>query len=637
MKKSISKEEKDNYINNNTNEVVNNKSFFIKFKERYLDYDKKEFIKLFNLHFNQVIKNKWFLISIAFVCLSPLFILLPLVVATDFYSLSYLYALIIVFVSIIFIFYFVYKLFVVNQTNFIDTLVITKSFNKRLVYFVRVLLIYLLLIGYSFVQSIISTIIVAASSWSPLTLNVWLITFFGQLIITSLFIPLFLITSIKTSSSLFVIINLLTIAIVFLTSIIGNALMIDVTKNNSLTYDVNNNVNYQVVQNKDNPNDKRIGITRNWSSKVNNNTDIENSLNYVDNNIQALPGVWIMSPLQLMFANNNVYKNDYDFLKKHSSNNYQFSLTKLVLVNNIENTKYFNDSNKYVTYRVGDRNLYNLDTTSLQNEIINNLKLIYSELELSKKDNSYFSLLNKKLDVFIWDDTLNLSFEDKNIITSLLGLKKYSTLYYLYYDFEYFFKNIPYLFDEITQTFSKDFSDLFYFLMSSYTVKTNVNEMKYFDTFLGDDKLEFPTLKELNELEKPNDIDVNFIKKYLISFNNGKFYVLNSNGIYNEEINMNNIDPTIVDDKSWEQYVDLYSTNLKSLINLYETIKNNSLSAYNYEFNDNYYNNYKFYGLYELKQKPWFDFSSTMVALFLIIPLLSIPFISNLYHNKNIK
>ncbi|MDE5842085.1 MAG: hypothetical protein K2H11_03890, partial [Malacoplasma sp.] len=393
---------------------------FLKDKLNFKFELNKDFKKVLFFHWHQILSSKIFIVSFALMNLLPLLILLPLVLLTDFYSLSYLYSLIIVFISVFFNFFFVYKLFIVNSSNFIDILMLSKSISKKQIFLVRIFYIFISLLILSFIQSIISVIIVAPSTWSALTLNVWLMTFFGQIIICSFFISIFLFIGVKLGSVSFVSLNSCIILLFLITSILGNALLVNPIQNNSLTYDIKNNYNYQVVSNINNPNEKRIGITRNWTSQINTYSDLKNSINFSYSTIQAMPGLWVMSPMQLIFANNNVYGNDYNFLTNHSPNNYQFAMNKLVLVDNQSNTDYFKVSSKYTTYRIGDINLFELTNHELEQEVSQVVKNVYDDFLIQNKDTNVLSLLNNELnsnDLWNLSSTINTN---KSLLSSLL-------------------------------------------------------------------------------------------------------------------------------------------------------------------------------------------------------------------------
>ncbi|MDE5545431.1 MAG: hypothetical protein K2I76_02370, partial [Malacoplasma sp.] len=512
---------------------MNMKFKFLKDKLNFKFELNKDFKKVLFFHWHQILSSKIFIVSFALMNLLPLLILLPLVLLADFYSLSYLYSLIIVFISVFFNFFFVYKLFIVNSSNFIDILMLSKSISKKQIFLVRIFYIFISLFISGFIQSIISVIIVAPSTWSGLTLNVWLMTFFGQIIIGSFFISIFLFVGVKLGSVLFVSLNSCIILLFLITSILGNALLVNPIQNNSLTYDVKNNYNYQVVSNINNPNEKRIGITRNWSSQINTYSDLKNSINFSYSTIQAMPGLWVMSPMQLIFANNNVYGNDYNFLTNHSPNNYQFAMNKLVLVDNQSNTDYFKVSSKYTTYRIGDINLFELTNHELEQEISQVVKNVYDDFLIQNKDTNVLSLLNNELnsnDLWNLSSTINTN---KSLLSSLLGLNvKYSSLYYLFRDFDYFYQNVPYLFDSIASYTNNEFSQITKILWTSVKTKNNLYNLNYFGNYEDIEQI-YPNLLSENGLEKPNISDIEFFKNYLIKFDNQKNWkVLNKDGEY---------------------------------------------------------------------------------------------------------
>lgn len=593
--------------------------------------------KVFLFHWHQIRNSKIFIISFILVNLLPILVLLPLVLVADFYSLSYLYSLIIVFVSVFFNFFFIYKLFIINSSNFIDILMISKSIDKKKIFLIRIFYIFISLLISSFIQSIISVIIISSSSWSAITLNVWLMIFFGQIIIGSFFISIFLFIGIKLSPVLFVSLNSCITLLFLVTSILGNALLMNPIQNNSLTYDVKNNYNYQAISNIDNLSDKRIGITRNWSSNINTYSDLENSINFSYNTIQAMPGLWVMSPMQLIFANNNVYGNDYNFLMNHSPNNYQFSMNKLILVDEQKNTDYFKTDNKYTTYRIGDTNLFELKNYELETKISQVVKDVYNNFSIQNKDISVLSLLNEELnnnDLWNVSSTIN---EHKSLLFALLGLDvKYNSLYYLFRDFDYFYKNSPYIFDSIASSTNKEFSEITNILWTSTKTKNNLYNLNYFGKKEEIEEI-YPSLLVENGLEKPNIIDIDFFKNYLIKFDNqNSCKVLNKEGNY-INFNIKNISDTISNQNDWISFVDENSLNLNSLKNLYSEIRKITSSLYDVSFNKNYEETNKFYSIFKVKQVSWFDMSWLITVLFILIPSILIPITGRCFIKKNIK
>ncbi len=514
---------------------------------------------------------------------------------------------------------------------------ISKSIDKKKIFLIRIFYIFISLLISSFIQSIISVIIIALSSWSAITLNVWLMTFFGQIIIGSFFISIFLFIGIKLSPVLFVSLNSCITLLFLVTSILGNALLMNPIQNNSLTYDVKNNYNYQAISNIDNLSDKRIGITRNWSSNINTYSDLENSINFSYNTIQAMPGLWVMSPMQLIFANNNVYGNDYNFLMNHSPNNYQFSMNKLILVDEQKNTDYFKTDNKYTTYRIGDTNLFELKNYELETKISQVVKDVYNNFSIQNKDISVLSLLNEELnnnDLWNVSSTIN---EHKSLLFALLGLDvKYNSLYYLFRDFDYFYKNSPYIFDSIATSTNKEFSEITKILWTSTKTKNNLYNLEYFGKKEEIEEI-YPSLLVENELEKPNIIDIDFFKNYLIKFDNqNSCKVLNKEGIY-INFNIKNISDTISNQNDWISFVDENSLNLNSLKNLYAEIRDNTSSLYDVSFNKNYEETNKFYSIFKVKQVSWFDMSWLITVLFILIPSILIPITGRCFIKKNIK
>lgn len=163
--------------------------------KKFFYLEKNDFKKVIIFHIKQFLYSKVFWIFLFLILTLPIIVLVPIIKATDLYANSYLFALIVVFSMIFFIFYLVFKLFSNNSNNFVDETLITKGFDKKTIYITRILIIYTLIFTCCFFQSILSVIITTSTEWYKLTLNVWLIMFFGQIISTMIFVPIFIYVS----------------------------------------------------------------------------------------------------------------------------------------------------------------------------------------------------------------------------------------------------------------------------------------------------------------------------------------------------------------------------------------------------------------------------------------------------------
>lgn len=603
--------------------------------KKFFYLEKNDFKKVIIFHIKQFLYSKVFWIFLFLILTLPIIVLVPIIKATDLYANSYLFALIVVFSMIFFIFYLVFKLFSNNSNNFVDETLITKGFDKKTIYIARILIIYTLVFACCFFQSMLSVIITTSTEWSKLTLNVWLIMFFGQIISTMIFVPIFIYVSIKVSSLYYIMINFLIVIFLLFTSIIGNALMYDQTKNNNITFNKNNLYNYQVIQKQNK--DKKIAISINNGSN-NNLININNpitSINYINNAVQAFPGMWLLSPIQLMFSNGNIYGNDYNFVYNHSINNYQFSLNKFTFKELKLNTDFINKSdNQYVSYRLQDKNLYNLNINELYDEVLLNISEVYNDLSLSKWQLESFSLLNEKIKQSLWLDDININ--EKRLIASLLGLDdKYSSLYYFYNDYDFHILNISNIYEKISSKYNKEFANLVNFIWTSNQTKYNVFKIKYFNN-LYDFESTYPSLKYYDDILIPKKEDIDFIKNILIKFDNNKFKFLNSQKLY-DDIDLKTLNPQILDLNSWYKFIDDNSLNLNSLKNVYMKLKNISPSIYDFDFSFNSYKINNLYKIVDVVQQPWFDLSELSLSILMITTLVLVPLACNSYIKKNIK
>ncbi|MDE6893755.1 MAG: hypothetical protein K2J02_00065, partial [Malacoplasma sp.] len=147
----------------------------------------------------------------------------------------------------------------------------------------------------------------------------------------------------------------------------------------------------------------------------------------------------------------------------------------------------------------------------------------------------------------------------------------------------------------------------------------------------------YPNLLSENGLEKPNNSDVEFFKNYLIKFDNqNNCKVLNKDGEY-IDFDIKNLDNTISNQSDWNNFVEANSLNLNSLKKLYLDIRNNTNSLYDVSFTKNYQQLDKFYSLLKVEQVSWFDMSWLITTLFILIPIITIPFTGKSFIKKNIK
>ncbi|MDE5949246.1 MAG: hypothetical protein K2G54_00035, partial [Malacoplasma sp.] len=98
-----------------------------------------------------------------------------------------------------------------------------------------------------------------------------------------------------------------------------------------------------------------------------------------------------------------------------------------------------------------------------------------------------------------------------------------------------------------------------------------------------------------------------------------------------------NLDNTISNQSDWNNFVEANSLNLNSLKKLYLDIRNNTNSLYDVSFTKNYQQLDKFYSLLKVEQVSWFDMSWLITTLFILIPIITIPFTGKSFIKKNIK
>ncbi|MDE7112349.1 MAG: hypothetical protein K2N92_01985, partial [Malacoplasma sp.] len=133
-----------------------------------------------------------------------------------------------------------------------------------------------------------------------------------------------------------------------------------------------------------------------------------------------------------------------------------------------------------------------------------------------------------------------------------------------------------------------------------------------------------------------SNFPISFLKTYLKFDNQKNWKVLIKDGEY-IDFDIKNLNNSISNQNDWNNFVDENSLNLNSLKKLYLDIRNNTNSLYDVSFTKNYQELDKFYSLLKVEQVSWFDMSWLMTTLFILIPIITIPFTGKSFIKKNIK
>ncbi|WP_022935636.1 ABC transporter permease [Mesomycoplasma moatsii] len=543
--------------------------------------------------------------------------------------LNYSFLIIIINITfmVTFLFMSILKLFTEPKYSSVDIFLVSKPFKKFHIFCSRFLIIFLFVTVASFIQFIITTILIFS-----LNLNInWVTFYFISLVFINPFfsifvISLFILFSIVFKRIWFALISLLMIfsisALPIFTRSFNNTK--EIIQYNTSSYNSFEKLTYF---NENNEIKSYIVLKINYNSNESKNKNIFKEINKDNVYDYFIPGEWIGSLYSSLEKNLfSISSDDYNI-------NHNFSLVK----NSFTNSNVINiNTNNLLVLRPNDINPFDLQNNYYEDLIINKIKSInYINL---KDDLLVKSILDKISQNENWN-ILNLNQKEINTLKSLIGIfEEQNELYYYWKYYEILKLKTPNLETKIRSQFNENLWNLMFFIWTSEITRDNVEIIKYF----GDINKIYPSALTINYNEPINKNELNFIKNKLIKFNDDKPFYLDSNNSYiSTSIDqLQKLSSKIIDKMSWINFVLDNTLTYENTLNFLAKLKEIFPNIYQFKLNNNYFNPYQ-YSLYLTKYSNTYLNHSNILITTIIFVVIGVGWLSwhkfNKMNYKNIE
>lgn len=560
-------------------------------------------------------------------------------------SSSFIISIVFQVILLLYMLFISVKLFNENKHNLSDIKLLGKNFHRHQLFWAKFIVTLIANTILLFVMIILSTITLLALKTNIISITALFVSnLIGLFINILLFSPLLIIMSIIFSRIWSPIISLLTISVAPLTSCIGNFVLSNQNNCNDINKNINDfsaKVQYGKIYKFDENNkviDTVYAYNYNYDqSTVNNkNTDIKNSINYVNKFNSLMPGNITLSTQQAIYSriNSNVDLSNYLM--------YSGSLTKYT-PSNFENLSTFiTKGNSYVLTNMNDNNFFSLNEKELTNLIMDSIDKIvqnHSQIIDNSKEISgiHNTLMNNN---GIWN--LN-SFNQKqiNLLFDLLGNKD-SNLFYVWYYRDYLSGNISNIIQLIASKYSVELGNLIQYLWFGNHTYFNLilinSKNQILKEFQEKLKKEYPINSIYNSEMLASSNDIDFFSNSLVYINNSIPYILNDNGTY-DACNVDNFKrifniQNLNSQTDWINY--LTNTNvptvafLRDVYNKLTTLNQNIISI---QFQNDNFDLKSFNQVFIIKNEPY---NSSWIAS-MIIEFSSIFLFTSLAYYANRK
>lgn len=540
-------------------------------------------MNLQKIYLKQLIKSPLFLFTFSLTFLINIGCFVGLYYINNNYY-SVLYYLIIVLLVTMFIKLLLLVTYVSlnNIRNNLDFYFITKSVSKNSIFWNKFSIILIIELCSVIINSIISVIIFASLNANNSEIaTIFLMTFFGEILLSLFFIPLLILISYRIGFLKAVMTMLILPILIISTSVISHLFLTD--KSNSLKYNNNQQYQYQRFVEIDQNNkvvDNYVGIKKNLQIsdfKENLDSNFKYSITKTNQASNFILTDWFLSPFYTIAKNNLDYSTNDSIMYELNNNGYSGSLIRYKLnetrLQNKDSSIY-----KYANSNFNDKNIFVLNSSELVEEVvltINNISNLNSVIDLNN-EMEVNSLKSKLENTNLWV-VEQFSQKEINTILNLYGYSEdFGTLYYLYKNIDMFNSYVPTLFDDISKSTNNAIGELIKFL---YTNNIAIWNMEIYQPFINQKEVSnlYSNLKVYDKYSKPNTNDIEFLKSVYVVFNNSnKFKVLQQDGSYvdYDVTLLNNIDiNNVTTSEQWIEYVDTNIINLADLQNLVENIQ----------------------------------------------------------------
>lgn len=594
----------------------------------------KWFVKTFIFSWN-LIKNNIYIWSLAgLLIISQSLILLILhLTNTNLINNSLYISLLPQIVLILLNIVLINRLFSESKYNSLDWTLISLPIGKARIFVARFILIFAIGFLALFAQFILNFIICLSTQIN----TKWILFFFVSNIFINPFINLFYI-------SLFIFIAIFfkrigfaiaSILIVFLWIIPIFTRSLSINQNKLEFNPQNSNSFAQLTVTKNNAIETYI-VDKINPIYVNSNKDEIQVINSSPIYSYFIPGEIFVSFDALLMK--NIFNiNDYE--------NHQIDKNHSLLKNLYQNYNFSNYNNQYTNFlilRPEDINPLFLDNTEYEDLLMSNIKNI-----ITTNDNNYIDISNQLLVQQLLENlqsntSMNWNQLDKkeiNTLSCLLGINPaYNQLFYYQRDYSWLSQKTPNLLSKIEMQINSSLANLLQYLWTSENTQNNINNTYGNANPVFDDINNiYPSVKDIDETKAPSSSDIDFIKNSLIRFQNQSIGYLTINGTYQNISSLTNIDPSIVDKASWDNYVDQNTFSIYNARTFLNKLSNSlpNLFAMSFSPNNANLNQYSYY--FSIEDNTYLSHSDIYITALVFIFIGSYVIAMNKFKNNNYK
>ena len=594
----------------------------------------KWFVKTFIFSWN-LIKNNIYIWSLAgLLIISQSLILLILhLTNTNLINNSLYISLLPQIVLILLNIVLINRLFSESKYNSLDWTLISLPIGKARIFVARFILIFAIGFLALFAQFILNFIICLSTQIN----TKWILFFFVSNIFINPFINLFYI-------SLFIFIAIFfkrigfaiaSILIVFLWIIPIFTRSLSINQNKLEFNPQNSNSFAQLTVTKNNAIETYI-VDKINPIYVNSNKDEIQAINSSPIYSYFIPGEIFVSFDALLMK--NIFDiNDFE--------NHQIDKNHSLLKNLYQNYNFSNYNNQYTNFlilRPEDINPLFLDNTEYEDLLMSNINNI-----IATNDNNYIDISNQLLVQQLLENlqsntSMNWNQLDKkeiNTLSCLLGINPvYNQLFYYQRDYSWLSQKTPNLLSKIEMQINPSLANLLQYLWTSENTQNNINNTYGNANPVFDDINNiYPSVKDIDETKAPSSSDIDFIKNSLIRFQNQSIGYLTINGTYQNISSLTNIDPSIVDKASWDNYVDQNTFSFYNARTFLNKLSNSlpNLFAMSFIPNNANLNQYSYY--FSIEDNTYLSHSDIYITALVFIFIGSYVIAMNKFKNNNYK
>ncbi len=575
----------------------------------------------FNPQFYSIVKFNLFLLkkSISFWILTflllfsqPITLIAFFIIDLDLLNFSFIFSIVSVIISLIWLIFLINKLFSENKTNSIDVIMFSKPISKYGLFFSRMIIIFSFLVMIMFAQFLISSIFVLSFSYDAQWIIYLLISnLFITPIIFSILAALLVLLAIVLKPLWFGVSSFLVVLLVGFAPVLSRTLQ-------------NNNFDNTILYNNDNYNSfSKLTIV----DQDHNQTFLVDEINHesqhkIDTNIlQTLnntPFYQSLIPGELLLSMNSSLLNDLNFQNSKIDSNYSLIKTQFIDIS-MHN---INFANKYLfSTRPEDISPLDMNNVEYQNLLIDNITKIVNQGTqfINLNDEKIIDLLYNKLSNSIDWKSNSLSESEFLTIRALLGIDiNFSQLFYYFNNQDLLAIKAPDIMTQIELLFNPSLVKLLSFLWTSDIAQMNVFDLGSF----GDINLLYPSAKSKNLVDLPDAKDVAFIKNDLIRFSGTAIHYLDLNKQYVSTTieKLKEISPSIIDKKTWNDFVDASTFTLDKAIELNAKLNTSLTNIFKMNFRENSSSIAKYSYFMEMKNTTYLNN--------IYLPILSIIFVT---------